>query len=341
MREVVVERELDRGLEVHLGLPAELLLDVVDRGHALLDVLIIFSEVGAGGNLHDLGGLHVFGVVGVILEGGDDELGEVGHAHVVAGVADVEDLARGLAVLVLNDAEECVHAVVDEGEGAALLAAVDELEGLLEDDVGDELREEARAAFLRLHDVVELRPDPVEGAEESVVHVVAHAVGVDDAVEELLGGGVDPALALDRAVNHRAGRLVEFGVGAHAVDLGGGREDDAFFVFRALADDVEVGLEIQFEDAQRIFHVLDRVGDGDEGDDGVALLDVILDPLAVDGDVALDEGEAGVAQAGGELVAADIHAVDLPVLLLENGAGEAAADETVGSEDEDFEWHGI
>jgi len=59
-------------------------------------------------------------------------------------------------------------AVVDERERAALLAAVDELDGLLVNDVGDELREEARAAFLLLEDVVELRADPVEGAVKSV-----------------------------------------------------------------------------------------------------------------------------------------------------------------------------
>ena len=55
-----------------------------------------------------------------------------------------------------------VDAVVDEGERAALAAAVDELQRFLEDDIGDELREETRAALLRLHHVVELRPDPVE-----------------------------------------------------------------------------------------------------------------------------------------------------------------------------------
>ena len=45
-------------------------------------------------------------------------------------------------------------------------------------------------------------------------------------------------------------------------------------------------------DAQRLAHVGRRRGDGDERQHDVALLDVVLDPLAVDRDVALDEPEA-------------------------------------------------
>jgi len=66
---------------------------------------------------------------------------------------------------------------------------------------------------------------------------------------------------------------------------------------------------------------------------------VILDPLAVDGDVALDEGEARVAEDVAQLVITDVHAVNLPVFLLEDRFGEAAADEAIGAEDENFEWH--
>ena len=111
--------------------------------------------------------------------------------------------------------------------------------------------------------------------------------------------------------------------------------------FLYLTQEREVGLEIELEDAQRILDVLDRVRDRDERDDRVALLHMVLDPLAVDGDVALDEPEARVAEAVLELVAADVQAVHLPVLLLEDRAGERAADESVGAEDEDFEWHGV
>ena len=44
--------------------------------------------------------------------------------------------------------------------------------------------------------------------------------------------------------------LVELRVRAHAVDLGGAGEDHARLVLHALADDPEVLLEVQLEDAQ-------------------------------------------------------------------------------------------
>jgi hypothetical protein len=48
-----------------------------------------------------------------------------------------------------------------------------------------------------------------------------------------------------------------------------------------------------------------------------------------------------MAEAVAEFVVAHVHAVDLPVLLLEDGVGERAADETVGTEDENFERHEV
>ena len=116
--------------------------------------------------------------------------------------ADDDPLA--LATLLddrLVDDQRLLDLLEVEDRFAALLAAVDELQRLLKDHVRDELREESRTALLRLEDVVELRPDPVERPEERVVHVVAHAIGVDHAVKELLGAGVDPAGLVDGAVD--------------------------------------------------------------------------------------------------------------------------------------------
>ena len=45
MREVVIQRQLDRLLQTDLRRPTELLLRRRDRRDALLDVLIIFPEV--------------------------------------------------------------------------------------------------------------------------------------------------------------------------------------------------------------------------------------------------------------------------------------------------------
>jgi len=50
----------------------------------------------------------VIRVVRIVLERGDDVLREIGRAHVILRIADVGGLARGAAVLVLDDAEQSV-----------------------------------------------------------------------------------------------------------------------------------------------------------------------------------------------------------------------------------------
>ncbi len=64
-------------------------------------------------------------------------------------------------------------------------------------------------------------------------------------------------------------------------------------VLHALAHHLEVGLEVQLEHAQRMRYVLRRICDGDQRENGVAFLDVVLHPLLVDRDVALEEVEPG------------------------------------------------
>ncbi len=208
------------------------------------------------------------------------------------------------------------------GERALLAAAVDQLDRPAVEHVREELREHARAALLRLLDVIEVRADEVEGAEQRVVEVVAHAVGVDDAVEQLLGGGIDPALLVDRAVGQRTGLLIEHRIRGHAVDLGSRGEDQPLVVLHAVADDVDVGLEVELEHPQRVRHVLRRIGDGHQRHHHVALLDVVLDPLLVDRDVTLDEVEALVLGQVAELVVGEIDPVDLPVALAQDRLGE-------------------
>src|SRR5581483_10731654 len=201
VREVVVECELDRGAKVHLRLPAELPFDRDDRGHAFLDILVIFAEILARRHDRHLGRSGVLAILRIILEGGNDQLGQLGDADLVGRIADVEDLARRAATRVLDDTEERIHPVVDEGEGTGLFAAVDELERFLENDVGDELGEKPGTSLLGLENVVQLGADPVEGTKERIIDAVAHAVGVDYAIEQLLGAGINPALFVDRTVN--------------------------------------------------------------------------------------------------------------------------------------------
>src|SRR5262249_19706081 len=68
---------------------------------------------------------------------------------------------------------------------------------------------------------------------------------------------------------------------------------------------------------------------------GIAFLDVILDPLLVDGDVALEEVEALLGHEIGDAIGLHVHAVDLPVGRSDDALGEMVADEAVDAEDED------
>ena len=106
-------------------------------------------------------------------------------------------------------------------------------------------------------------------------------------------------------------------------------KDDAGAVLDALAHDPQVFLEVQLEDPQGLLHVGHGGGDGHQGQDHVALLDVIFDPLLVDGDVAFQEMEAGVVQDFVQLVGVEVHAVDFPVPVVQDAPGQGIADEAV------------
>jgi hypothetical protein len=190
-----------------------------------------------------------------------------------------------------------VDAVADVGEGTLLRAAIDQLDGFAADDVAEELGDHPRRAFLGRVDRVQAGANPVEWAEQGVLQAFLLAVGVDHAVHHLLGAGVDPARLVDRAVDQRRALGIELRVLAHAIDLGSGREDDPFLVLDRVPDDRQVGLEVQFEDAQGLGDVGRRGGDGDQRQDDIALAHVILDPLLADQDVAFEEMEARIRRS--------------------------------------------
>ena len=242
--------------------------------------------VGRGGG--------VFGVVGGHRQ---HRLGELAHRPVVGRIADVVDLARGDAAGILQDRHQRRDAVGDVGEGALLAPAVDQLDRLAANDLAEELGDDARRSFLGREDRVEPRADPVEGPKERVVQPLLHAVAGDDAVEQLLRAGVDPARLVDRAVDQVRGLGVELAVGAHAVDLRGRREHEVLLVLDRGADDRQVGLEVELEHAQRLAHVGRGRGDRDQRQDHVALADVVFDPFLVDRDVALEEVHARMRRA--------------------------------------------
>ena len=130
--------------------------------------------------------------------------------------------------------------------------------------------------------------------------------------------------------------FVEMRVVAHAVHFGGGGEDDALAVLDAVADDAQVLLEVELEDTERIAHVLDGSGDGDQRQDDVALAHVVLDPLAHDRDVPLGEVEIGVFQQPADGATVEVHAVHFVAAAVQQALAEVVADESVDAEDQHF-----
>ena len=179
-------------------------------------------------------------------------------------------------------------------------------------------------------------PIQLKGRISGKLQLALLAVGPDDPVQELLGAAVNPALLVDGAQHQGGVVLGKLRIRAHAVDFGGGGKDDAGAVLDALADDAQVFLEVQFEDPQGLLDVGHGGGDGHQGQDQVALPDVVFDPLLVDGDVAFQEMEPGMVQGLLQLVGVEVHAIDLPVPGGEDAPGQGVADEAVDAEDQDF-----
>src|SRR5690606_37396558 len=136
--------------------------------------------------------------------GGQPRLREIGDRKLRLRIADIENALIGNAVLVLENPHQRAHRVVDIEETALLRAAIDELNVAPAQNIAEKLRQHARGALIRGHDVVELRPDPVEGAEQRVAQKSLQPISVDHPVEKLLRAGIDPALLADRPENEIA-----------------------------------------------------------------------------------------------------------------------------------------
>jgi hypothetical protein len=189
------------------------------------------------------------------------------------------------------------------------------------DDVAEELGHHARRTFFRRVDRIQAGADPVEWTEQGEVQAF-HAVAPDHAVHQLLGVGVDPARLVDRAADQFRILRIEFLVVAHAIHFGGRREHQVLAVARSGAHDRQVGFEVQLKHAQRRFDVGRRGGDGHQRQDHVALLDVVVDPLLVDGDVAFKEVHARMRQQIADTVGIHVHAIDMPVGGFQDALGQ-------------------
>ena len=252
----------------------------------------------------------------------------------VIRVADVDDLPVAAAVLVLNDAEQRFDTVADIGKAALLLTALNQLDRRTFDQIEDQLGDGARAADARGVEVIEARPHPVKRPEQGKLQAVLIAVGPDHAVQQLLGDRVNPALFVNRPDHQVGGVFIEVVVGTHAVHFRRRREDDAFIVFHAVADNLQVLFKIQLKHAQRVAGIFDWRGNRHQRQDHVALLNVVLDPLGVDADIAFNKVEARVVEEAADGVGANIQAVNLVVVVLQQTLGQVVTDKAVHPEDQ-------
>ena len=182
--------------------------------------------------------------------------------------------------------------------------------------------------------VIQTRPHPVERTEQGELEAVLIAIGPDHAVQQLFRNRVDPTLFVDRP-DHQIGIIfVEVFVGAHAVHFRGRREDNALIIFHAVTDDLQVLFEIQFEHAQRVTGVFDRRRDRDQRQYHVAFLNMVFDPLGVNADIAFNEVETRAVEETADGVGADIQAVNLIVVVLQQALGQVVTDKAVNAEDQ-------
>ena len=120
-------------------LPTEALFGVFHRWHPGQHVLVPLAVELTGRDFDDPAVIGPFPVVGVFPDQGDEFFGQFLDREVVGRVANVEDTAGGAAVLVFDDPHEAADAVLDKGEGAALVAPVHQLDRFAGQDVVEEL----------------------------------------------------------------------------------------------------------------------------------------------------------------------------------------------------------
>ena len=314
---------------VGLGLPAEAAFHLLDRGLAVLHVVVALAVVDGGRDDVQLRGLGGLAELRKFLRLFDEHLRRLFYRIVVVGVADVEDFVVAAVVLVADDRHEPLYAVADPREAAALLSAVDERYAAAVYHVVEHLRHGARAAFLGVALRVEPRPYPVEGAEYRELQPGLVAVGEYHAVHHLLRAAVYPAHFDDGAGRERAFVLLELLARAHAVDLGGGGEDYALVVLHAEAHHFEVLFEVELEGPYGLFDVVGRLRYPRERDDRVGFYDLRLERLVVLENVAAPERELRVPLVGREIRRSDVEPAHLPVGRREHRVEQMRADKSV------------
>ena len=75
----------------------------------------------------------------------------------------------------------------------------------------------------------------------------------------------------------------------------------------------QVGLKIQLKHRQRVTYIRSGGGNGDQWQNDIALFNMILHPLPIDGDIPLKKMKARMIHQGGNMVGVHIHTVDMPI----------------------------
>ena len=101
-----------------------------------------------------------------------------------------------------------------------------------------------------------------------------------------------------------------------------------------MANDGQVGLEIQLEHPQRFANIGRRGRDGHQRQDHIALAHVILHPFQIDGDVAFHEMKARVAEQRADALGLQVHAVNMPIGMGQDVLAQVMADKSIDAKNQ-------
>ena len=83
-------------------------------------------------------------------------------------------------------------------------------------------------------------------------------------------------------------------------------------IFNRGAHDGEIGFKVEFKNAQGLLHIGSGSSNCNQGQNDIALTNMVFNPLAIDGDIAFKKMHSWIAEQITDSVILHIHAVDLP-----------------------------
>src|SRR6266850_4466564 len=123
----VFHRVIQHGIEIMLGSPINKLAGFCDIGDAAVTVFIPFAVKLLAGYGDDLR-IGIARLTEMLIEGRTHFVGEFLNGNFVRRRADIEDLAVANTAMVLDDARNAVHRILDIGVGTVVHAAIDQLD---------------------------------------------------------------------------------------------------------------------------------------------------------------------------------------------------------------------